>query len=224
LVSEKFSFAVKRSVASQALDDPSSDPVNSGLFVLGGGVDCTDLYTGAVSSVAVVHEQYYNTNLLAVHVGDQSVNVLPAAPGARVASNSIIDSGAGNITLDQGLYQKIIAMFNTINPEFATALEKYSPNSSSGCDQTQIDLARWPPLRLVFQGSDSNQVSVTVDPRNYWQFDSVSRGIATNTLCGDNGMLGGQSNLGLPIFGDHYVVFDRTASNGHGVVSFATST
>jgi hypothetical protein len=221
LVSEKFAFAVQRAVTRLVLDEPATDPLNLGLFVLGGGLDCTDLYTGPVNSVAVVHEQYYNTNLLTVQVGAQSINVPPAAPGARVASNSIIDSGASNITLDQGLYTRIIALFDTINPAFATALETYGPGSSSGCDQTQIDLTQWPPITLVFQGSDGGQASITLAPQDYWQFDSAGRGIATSTLCGDNGMLGGQSNFGLPIFCGRYVVFDRTASNGHGAISFA---
>jgi Eukaryotic aspartyl protease len=221
LVSEKFAFAVRRSATRQVLDDPAGDPLNNGLFILGGGLDCNDLYAGPVTSVAVVHEQYYNANLLAVQVGEQTISVAPAAPGARVASNAIIDSGAGNITLDQGLYTRIIALFDAINPEFATALEKYGPGSSGGCDQSQIDLTRWPPIQLVFQSSDGGQARVTVAAQDYWQFDSVSRGTATSTLCGDNGMLAGQSNFGLPIFCGHYVVFDRTASNGQGVISFA---
>jgi hypothetical protein len=221
LVSEKFAFAVQRAITSLVLDDPAADPLNGGLFVLGGGLGCTDLYSGPVSSVAVVHEKYYNTNLLSVQVGGQSITVPPAAPGARVASNSIIDSGASNITLDQDLYTRIMTLFSEINPAFATALETYGPGATSGCDQTQIDLAQWPPITLFFQGSDGGQASVTIAPQHYWQFDSASRGIATSTLCGDNGMLGGQSNFGLPIFCGRYVVFDRTASNRHGAISFA---
>jgi hypothetical protein len=40
-------------------------------------------------------------------------------------------------------------------------------------------------------------------------------------ITGDGGSLAGQSILGLPLFAGHFVVFDRTASNGHGVISFA---
>jgi hypothetical protein len=217
LFGNKFAFAVQRSAVSMATDDPASDPVNAGLFIPGGGAECADLYTGAFASVAVVHEQYYNTNLLAVQIGDQSLNVPAAAPGSKVGSNSIIDSGSGNITLDQGLYDKILALFNTLNPDFALALEQ----SASGCDQTKIDLSRWPPLRLVFQGSEASQVSITIPPSDYWQFDSTAKGTATLAMVGDGGMLGGQSILGLPVFGSHFVVFDRTATNGHGAISFA---
>jgi hypothetical protein len=168
----------------------------------------------------VVHEKYYSTNLQAVRIGGQSVNVLPAAPGGRVVSNSIIDSGASNLMLDQDLFDKIVAMFGAIDPHFATVLQTTSP-TSNGCDQRQIDLKKWPDIQLIFQGSDGNQATVAVPAGSYWQFDSVRPGIATTAICGDNAALAGQSNLGLPVFCGHYVVFDRTASNGHGVIGFA---
>jgi hypothetical protein len=221
LVSNKFAFAVRRSVTRQALDDPSTDPLNSGLFVLGGGAECTDLYQGPFASVAVVHEQYYNTNLVAVRVGNQTINVPPAAPGSRVASNSIVDSGSSNLTLDQGLYDKVVAAFHAIDPAFAAALLANAPTAGSGCDQTRIDLTKWPALLLILQGSDGGQATVSVAPGDYWQFDSVRQGNASAMLCGDGGMLGGQSILGLPVFSGHFVVFDRTATNGHGVIGFA---
>src|SRR5208282_2773172 len=113
---------------------------------------------GGFASVAVVHEQFCNTNLLAVQVGDQSVNVPPAAPGSRSASNSIIDSGSSNMTLDQDLYDKIVALFGAVNPDLAAALG----TASGGLPQTQIDVTTWPPLRLILQGAEGGQVSVTV--------------------------------------------------------------
>jgi hypothetical protein len=60
-----------------------------------------------------------------------------------------------------------------------------------------------------------------IAPEDYWQFDCGQRGRAVAMISGDNGALAGQSILGLPIFTGHFVVFDRTASNGHGVIRFA---
>jgi hypothetical protein len=221
LVSGKFALAVHRSVMSAALDDPSRDPLNKGIFVLGGGEECNELYTGGFTSVAVMHETFYSANLLEIQVGGQSVPVTPPAPGARVASNAIVDSGNPSLMLDQGLFDKVVAMFGAVNADLASALRQGSPDAGNGCDQRQIDFTKWPPLRLILQGSDGGRASVIVAPQDYWQFDSGLRGTATTVLCGDGGMLGGQSNLGLPIFGGHYVVFDRTASSGHGVIKFA---
>jgi hypothetical protein len=222
LVAGKFAFAVRRSVMSEALKDPSADPLNEGVFVLGGGEQCDDLYTGGFTSVAVVHEAFYNANLQEIRLGTRSVTVMPPAPGSRVASNAIIDSGNGGLLLDQGLYEKVIAMFGAVNPDLLSALRQGSPDGGPGCDQKHIDFAKWPPLRLVLQGSDGTPASVVVAPQDYWQFDSGQRGTATTVLSGDGNMLGGQSNLGLPVFAGHYVVFDRTAGSGHGVIKFAT--
>jgi hypothetical protein len=219
VVSGKFAFAVRRSVMSSAHADPAQDPLNKGIFVLGGGEECRELYTGAFSKVAVVHEAFYNTNLLAIQVGEHTVNVPPPAPGARVASNSIVDSGNPGLILDQGLYEKVIALFGT---ELAGLLQAGSPNVGGLADQSRIDFNKWPPLALILQGSDGGQAKVIVRPQDYWQFDSGQKGTATTAISGDGGMLGGQSNLGLPIFSGHYVVFDRTASSGHGVIGFAT--
>jgi hypothetical protein len=217
LVSGKFAFAVRRSIMRSAQPHPAQDPLNQGVFVLGGGEECHELYTGAFDNVAVVHEKFYNTNLLAIQVGDHTVNVPPPAPGAQVASNSIVDNGNATLKLDQGLYDKIVALFG---PELAALLKAGSPDVG-GCEQTRIDFGKWPTLCLILQGSDAGQAKVIVKPADYWQFDSGQPGTATTALCGDGGMLAGQSNLGLPVFSGHYVVFDRTASSGHGVIRFA---
>ena len=218
---ETFAFAVRRSMTSQALDDPGVDPLNHGLLILGGGADCRDLYTGAFANVAIVHEQYYHTNLLAVQIAGQTIAVPPAAPGGRVFSNSIIDSGASTLMLDDGLYNRIIAAFASLHPAFAEALIAGAPAAGQGCDQSALDLSAWPSLRLVFQGSDGTPASVDIAPEDFWQFDCGRKGMALAMLCSDSGALAGQSIIGLPIFTGHFVVFDRSASNGHGVISFA---
>ena len=220
-VANKFAFAVDRSTARQALEDPASDPVNKGLFVLGGGAECDDLYTGPFSEVAIVHETYYNANLTAIRVGDQSMDVPPIAAGAKALSNAIIDSGTTNLMLDQTVYDRLIALFRTVNPDLAQALVTYAPNSGRGVDQSQIDLTRWPPISFVMQGTAGNPAAITVQPKDYWQFDTGQAGNASPVLVGDGGVFGGQSNLGLPLFAGHFVVFDRTGGSGRGVVGFA---
>jgi len=223
LTAAKFSILVRRSIQSGATADPTTDPLNAGIFVAGGGEECADLYTGAFARVAVVHEAYYNTNLLSVQVGDQPpIPVLPAAPGSIALSNSIIDSGTGALLLDQGLYDKILAAFGAIDPGLAEKLTSYGINAQATVDQTTIDLSQWPSIRFVFAGADGTPAPVVVAPKDYWQFDVEQPGVAMAFIGGDgNGRLGGQSILGLPIFTGHYVIFDRTATNGHGVVAFA---
>ena len=211
--SNKFAFAVRRSFASQAEDSAAADLLNAGVFVLGGGEECTDLFTGDFVSVAVVHEAYYNTNLVAVQVGNQTIPVQPAPEGDPARSNSFIDSGNVGLTLDQGLYQQVIGLFNAVDPTFGPALEAVTR------DQTQLHLTAWPQLRFVLQGAGGAPVTLTVEPKDYWQFDGYGAGIARTVLTPGVAPHPGQSILGLPLLTGRYVVFDRT--EGAGVIKFA---
>jgi hypothetical protein len=215
LVANQFAFAIRRSIASQAADGAAADLLNAGVFVLGGGEECTDLYTGKFVSVAVVHEAYYNTNLVAVQVGNRTIQVAPTAKGDPAVSNSFIDSGNSGLMLDPGLYRQVIALFNAVDPAFGPALQAGSR------DQTQLDLAAWPPLRFVLQGEGGAQVTLTVEPKDYWQFDGYGAGTATAGLINGGAPHPGQSILGLPLLAGHYVVFDRTAGAGKTVIKFA---
>ena len=86
--------------------------LNAGTFVLGGGGDCTDLYTGELVQIAVVHKQYYNVALISIAVGDQAaIPVPPIAPGRPALSNAVIDSGTSTVLLDQSLYTLLVAAF-----------------------------------------------------------------------------------------------------------------
>jgi hypothetical protein len=214
-VTNKFAFAVQRSILSHAADSAAADALNTGVFVLGGGEECTDLYTGDFASVAVVHEAYYNTNIVAIQVGDLTIQVAPPPAGSAAASNSFIDSGNSGIMFDPGLYQQVIALFNTADPSFGPALEAGSR------DQTQLNLAAWPPLRFILQGTGGVQTTLTVEPKDYWQFDGYGPGMATVGLVNGGTPHPGQSILGLPLLAGYYVVFDRTAGTGNSVIKFA---
>jgi hypothetical protein len=214
-VANKFAFSIQRSIASKAADSVAADRLNSGIFVLGGGEECTDLYTGDFASVAVVHEAYYNTNLTAVEVGGRSVPVAPAPPGGAAASNSFIDSGNSGLMLDPGLYQQVIGLFNAVDPTFGPALQALS------FDQTKLELDRWPTLGFVLQGVGGGSVTLAVEPKDYWQFDGYGAGTATAGLINGGAPHAGQSILGLPLLAGHYVVFDRTGGPGNNMIKFA---
>jgi hypothetical protein len=117
-----------------------------------------------------------------------------------------------------------IKSFGNINANFASALTQFSISAGQSVDQSQIDLASWPDLSLTLQGASGLPVVLTVAPGNYWQFDAMQQGRALANMYGDEGSLGGQSILGLPLLNGYYTVFDRTAASGHGVINFATRT
>lgn len=217
VVHNKFALAVRRSMVRQAEADPHADALNHGVLVLGGGAEDTDLYTGAFTSIAVVDDVWYDTHLIGVRVGDGAVIAAAAAPPGR--SNSMIDSGTNCLLLAQPLYDAILAAFP---PAQAQLLEAHALGGD-GVDQTTLDLATWPTLHVVLQGADGAPATVAIAPGDYWQFDAAGKGLALCVLCGDHGALAGRSFLGLPMFTSHYVVFDRTADGGLGVIAFAAS-
>jgi hypothetical protein len=163
----------------------------------------------------VAHEGYYGTNLIAVQVGDRTVQVPPMPAGTGAVSNSFIDSGNSGLMLNADLYRQVLGLFNAINPAFGENLQ------APGMDQGQLDLPAWPPLRFVLEGTGGARVTLTVEPKDYWQFDSYGAGRATTGLSGVGGPVAGQSILGLPLLSGHYVVFDRTGGPGNSVVKFA---
>ena len=225
IVSNLFAFYTKRSIVSAATTDPATDPLNQGIFVIGGGPECTDLYTGSFTDIAVVDDLWYNTNLLNVQVGNQpAIKVAPVPAGSSNASNSIVDSGTNSLVIDQTLYNQILAGFRAINPEFATLLQTYALTENKGYDQTQLDLSTWPNISFTLQGANGDPATLTITPANYWQFDVEQAGKAVANIYSDGGQLGGQSILGLPLFNGYFTVFNRTLDGGRGVISFATRT
>jgi hypothetical protein len=225
IVANKFAFYTKRSIISAATANPSTDPLNQGVFVIGGGEEEHQFYTGGFTQVAVLDDIYYNTNLLSVQVGDQPQIPVPPLPGgSQNPSNSIVDSGTNSLVIDQTLFDQILASFGAINAEFADMLQDFSLSAGQGVDQTQINLAAWPDLTLFLQGANGQQVKLTITAGNYWQFDAGQQGVAIANIFGDGGQMGGMSILGLPLFNGYYTVFDRTLAGGRGVISFAKRT
>lgn len=222
VVGNKFALYTKRATVSLATADPASDPLNHGLLVIGGGEEVTELYAGGFTQIAVVDDRWYNTNLLAVQVGDQPpIAVAPTPAGSPQVSNSIVDSGTNCVLFDQPLFERVVASFGALDPTFAAALAAHAVGGA-GLAHAQLALAAWPPLRLTLQGADGAPATIAIAPGDYWQLDAAGPGLALAYLCGDGGAQGGRSILGLPLFSGHYTVFDRALGAGRGVISFAT--
>ena len=59
-----FAFYTLRSMPSMRTSHPEDDPLNQGFFIMGGGPEQDDLYTGEFVDVDVVDDAWYNTDLL----------------------------------------------------------------------------------------------------------------------------------------------------------------
>jgi hypothetical protein len=214
-----FAFYTLRSTPSLASTDPAADPLNNGTFVLGGGLDQTDLYTGQSLNVAVLDDLYYNTNLKAVQVGDAApvtAAPLPPSQAKTLISNSIVDSGTNSLVLAPDVYQAVISGLGDLSADFATAVSNATSNGA--VSQSSLNLSEWPSINFVLQGADGSDVTLTCAPATYWQTDAGEKGYAMFQI--NNGGNFPMSILGLPLFNNYYTVFDRT-QNPYGVINFA---
>ena len=214
-----FAFYTLRSIPSMASANPAADPLNSGIFVLGGGLDQADLYTGQPLNVAVLDDLYYNTNLKAVQVGDADPVVakpLPASQSKSLVSNSIVDSGTNSLVLAPDVYQAVISGLESQSADFATLVRQAT--SRGAVPGANLNLSTWPDINFVMQGADGTDITLTCVPATYWQTDVSREGDAVFMI--NNGGSFPMSILGLPLFNNYYTVFDRTQSP-YGIISFA---
>ena len=214
-----FAFYTLRSTPNMASDNPEGDPLNNGIFVLGGGLDQSDLYTGQPLNVAVLDDLYYNTNLRAIKVGDSepiAVNPLPPSQAKSLVSNSIIDSGTNSLVLASDVYGAVISRLGQVNAGFASLAANASKDGA--VPNSRVELAGWPDIGFVMQGDDGTDVTLSCPPTAYWQTDAPRAGYSMFQI--NDGGTFPMSILGLPLFNSYYTVFDRTA-NPYGTINFA---
>ena len=216
-VAQVFGFYSLRSI-KRGSANPAQDPINQGWLIRGGGPESTGLYTGAFQNAAVVGDDWYDTNLKSVQVGNQAP--IPVAPflekhNGLTISNSIIDTGTNSIQIVQSVYDKMLASFQAINSEFITPIKNGALGSGNGVPNSVLDLP-WPNITFVLQGQTSD-VTLTVTPQTYWQADAIQAGTALFVIFATQPP---QSILGLPVLNNYFTVFDQTPTPG--IVRFAS--
>ncbi|MXN77810.1 hypothetical protein GR157_24070 [Burkholderia sp. 4701] len=212
LLLEKMAFRTRRSFV-KAGPDPRTEPLNAGTFILGGGEEATDLYTGSFQIAAVLADDWYSTNLVSVGVGDQQFPV-SSRPQAGMPTNSIVDSGTNTLVLGPTIITRILSAL-------PTAQRKLLERSMGGrtIPNTDLDLSQWPTLSFTLQGiSGGHDVTLEVPPQNYWQLDAGRVGDAIADIT--PAQADGAAILGLPLMNGYFTIFDGTA--GLGVIKFAT--
>jgi aspartyl protease len=221
VVANKFAFYTLRSWVSMRGNTTAAvnaDPLNKGYFILGGGEEQHDLYTGTFSAVTVLHDLYYNTNLKSVRVDGSAAH--PAAPlqsqFSSAISNSIVDSGTSDLSLAADVYQAVLQGLQAKNPAFAQAIKTAGDN---GIAASSLNLSQWPNIYFTLEGENGQDVELTCTPQTYWQTDFPKAGQAVFQISGPLDQAN-QSILGLPLMNNYYTVFDRT-QDVNGVVRFA---
>jgi len=220
---KRFALYTLRSWARKASRQAAAiarDPQNHGFFILGGGEEQTDLYSGAFKPVVVVHDEYYNTDLLAVQVeGCPPVKAgrLQAQFRAGSVSNSIVDSGTNVLVLANDVCQGVLESLARLNPGFVPLIQQANQGS---VPSSAVKLMEWPPLHFFLKGPHGKPVKLTCQPGSYWQDHHPAPGRSVFQVRPAGNPVN-QSVLGLPLLNNYFTVFDRSRGTGRGIIKFA---
>jgi hypothetical protein len=215
VISDKFAFYTRRSWIHRG--GGANDPLNRGWMILGGGEECRDLYTGPFQTARVMAEQWYNTNLKAIIVGDTAPLSVHQQPPEGYPSNSIVDSGTTSIDLGPLLLK---ALFSRFTPDQQALLTATIRRKIPAVPMADLKLRSWPPLTFILQGLKKD-VALVVKPQDYWQVNAPKPGMACLAISrGDPGF----AILGLPLMNGYFTIFDGEADNDRGVIKFAART
>ena len=203
----------------------AADPLNDGLLILGGGEHCQDHYDGPMHSIRIVHDLYYNANLIAVSVGGGTRIAAPPLKDAdlkRAASNAIFDTGCSFLILQQSIYDAVIAAFAEHDPRLPELIEQFTTAfaKQQGIPNTAVDFDQWPDLHFILEGVNGAEVQLNCTPACYWQRNAMQAGQAYFLLARQLPRWADQSILGLPLMAHRYLVFDRRVQ-GNGVLRVA---
>ena len=212
VVSDIISFITHRSFIHVG-GGGANDPLNQGVMVVGGGVEATDLYTGTFQVVKVLADEWYNTNLKAVIVGNMDPIAARLNGPKGMPSNSIVDSGTNSLNLPPQMLKAVISKFSTAQQALLT--QSILDNKLVSAADVQTG---WPTLTFILQG-DTADVTLQVAPSDYWQVNAEKVGSAMSAIT--KGSVG-LSILGLPIMNGYFTIFDGEADGGRGVIRFAT--
>ena len=229
----KFSFVTRRSSIHHAKpkltkEQLKQDPLNQGMFILGGGEQDIDLYEGEFARIKVVDDVYYNVRLLKVRVGDFEPFDAPVLQGKQLQrhhSNAFIDTGASLMVLDNVVYNYIIDCFEKTNPAFKDILEPFLTfeYKEEGIPLEKLNLDEWPDIEFIFEASvdyDAEEVSLLCRADDYWQVNAPQHDQASFKIISQLEGWPDQSILGLPLLSDYYVIFARF-ENEFGDIKFA---
>lgn len=227
----RFAFISRRSsihYASEHIDQHAlhADPLNQGWLILGGGEEHTQCYQGEFIDVKVVHDRYYNVNLLSINIVGADRIHLPTVEEAhlnRGSSNAIIDTGASMVSLPQTAFSALMSQLKAQAPNAAELLAPFEQGfkaQQTGIDASALCLSDWPDIEFHFEAENGHSVTLSCPPTSYWQVNTPAYGKACFKFMGQLPQWPAQSILGLPLLNPYFVVFRRDEGEA-GIVRFA---
>lgn len=223
LVLDRFALYMRRAAVRKATTEPKAiarDPRNRGWFIAGGGESQRDLYRGGFSDVLVLHDVYYNVELIGIQVegcAPYRAKRLQYEYRERDGdSNCIVDSGTQQLVLSNDVYRALVAQLASINPRFPALMRTGRRRIAS----SKLNLREWPNINFYLVGKSGEPVKLTCTPRTYWQ-DHTPLPHHSQCFIAPANAPDNASVLGLPLLNNYYAVFDRSRGAGKGIIRFA---
>lgn len=223
LVLDRFALYMRRAAVRKATTEPKAiarDRWNRGWFIAGGGESQRDLYRGAFSDVLVLHDVYYNVELIGIEVegcAPYRAKRLQYEYRKRDGdSNCVVDSGTQQLVLADDVYRALMAQLRSVNPKFPGLARAGRKRIAS----SRLNLREWPNISFYLGGKRGEAVKLTCAPRTYWQDHTPSPHHSACFIAPANAP-DNASTLGLPLLNNYYAVFDRSRGAGKGVIRFA---
>jgi hypothetical protein len=209
----------------------AADPRNQGVMVLGGSAEHDAdqphlLHEGEFADIQIVHDLYYNADLVAVQVGDGpriAAPPLAAKYEHRAASNAILDTGCSFLILEATLYRALLDAFAQHDARLPALVERFQQTfrqQRQGIANADVDALQWPQLHFFLRAPDGGETRLSCTDEHYWPRNAMRAGQAYCLLMGQLENWPNQSILGLPLLAEKYCVFDRSAGD-NGVVRVA---
>ena len=226
----QFALLTHRSVVYVPIENMTeeqllNEEMNQGYFIIGDSEKDKKICNGITQDIKVLHDAYYNTNLLLFQVEGFKEMIAPPLEKTYNDSfftNSIIDSGSSYIMLQNQLYQYFIDTINKIDPKLVKYIDDFNKNlqSNTPYTPTNFNLDEWPNIYFTFEGADGNPVKLSCDPDHYWQMHAGTPNRVFFTLLKQINGWPNQTVMGLPLISSYLCIFDRSAGT-QGVIKFA---
>jgi hypothetical protein len=208
---------------NMSLEQKKQEKLNKGLFIIGesGKYKQDKIHS---KNVKVLHDAYYNTNLISIQVDGFEPFTAPKLDNDHLDTfftNAIVDSGSSYLMLQAQIYQYVLDCFHKVNPKLITYIDAFNQSRKSNKPYFAADfnLSDWPNIHFMLTGSDQEEVTLCCQADHYWQLHATAPNQLFFTLLSQIDKWPNQSIIGLPIISSYLCVFDRSIATD-GVIRF----
>ena len=228
ITTNQFALSTHRSIVYVPRDgltqeEIANEQLNQGEFIIGAKVP-----DSPASSLKVVHDAYYNTELLSCQVDGFPSYTAPPLQSEKINnffSNAIIDSGCSFLVLQKSIYTYVMDCLKQINKNFPHQVQKAQTafKTDKSYLNPNIELNKWPDISLNFSGNNDEPVKLLIPPTCYWQQHAQKPGNWMFMLMNQLPQWPDQTICGLPLINNYYCVFDRSNTKNGMIHCFPKS-